>query len=66
MVLMKETPVPAECDAYMYSGQKALQRLLLIVALLCVPVMLLGKPIYIMRQHKKTPHVPVNTFFFLF
>lgn len=53
MVLFKETKVDSVCDATMYSGQLGLQKFLVFVALICVPWMLLAKPIIIMRNQKK-------------
>ncbi|XP_063619224.1 V-type proton ATPase 116 kDa subunit a 1-like isoform X1 [Cydia splendana] len=37
----------------MYAGQLGLQKFFVVVALLCVPVMLLGKPYFIMQEQKK-------------
>lgn len=56
---MKPSTAPAPCDPFMYSGQGTIQTLLVVIALLCVPVMLLGKPLYVMRQ-QKARHVPVS------
>ncbi|KAL0832478.1 hypothetical protein ABMA28_000703 [Loxostege sticticalis] len=41
------------CDDTMYAGQIGLQKFFVILALLCVPVMLFGKPYYIMQEQKK-------------
>lgn len=60
MVLMKSSDVPSVCDKTMYGGQGAIQSLLVIVAVLCIPIMLLGKPIIVMRQ-QRTSHVPVSS-----
>ena len=59
MVLMKKDVAPAGCDPFMYGGQSTIQTMLVAVAVICVPVMLFGKPLYIMRQ-QKTRHVPVK------
>jgi V-type H+-transporting ATPase subunit a len=65
MVLFKpphEDP-SGTCSPYMFSGQAGLQQLLVVLALLCVPWMLLGKPLHIMRNRKKAQHeqiVPVE------
>ncbi|XP_047022701.1 V-type proton ATPase 116 kDa subunit a 1 isoform X4 [Helicoverpa zea] len=51
------------CDDYMYAGQMALQKLFVIVALMCVPVMLFGKPYFIMKEQKQKArqgHQPVE------
>ncbi|XP_050421597.1 V-type proton ATPase 116 kDa subunit a 1 isoform X2 [Adelges cooleyi] len=54
MVLFKDNPPLENCNTvYMFAGQGALQKFLVLVALLCVPIMLLAKPIYIMRQQKE-------------
>jgi V-type H+-transporting ATPase subunit a len=58
MVLFKSSKSPEVCDPYMFAGQGALQKLLVIIALLCVPIMLLAKPIMIMRAQKQ--HQPVS------
>ncbi|KAF4527178.1 hypothetical protein B566_EDAN006104 [Ephemera danica] len=58
MVLFKSSKSPEVCDDYMFAGQGGLQKLLVIIALLCVPVMLLAKPIFIMRQQNK--HQPLT------
>ncbi|XP_041970463.1 V-type proton ATPase 116 kDa subunit a1 isoform X2 [Aricia agestis] len=42
-----------QCDVTMYAGQLFLQKLFVICALLCVPVMLFGKPYYIMKEQKQ-------------
>jgi len=61
MVLMKKADVSDFCvTPYMYGGQDTIQTLLLIVALLCIPIMLFGKPVIIMRQ-QKAAHVLVST-----
>uniref|UniRef100_A0A2A4IT45 V-type proton ATPase subunit a n=1 Tax=Heliothis virescens TaxID=7102 RepID=A0A2A4IT45_HELVI len=51
------------CDDYMYAGQMAIQKLFVIVALMCVPVMLFGKPYFIMKEQKQKArqgHQPVE------
>ncbi|XP_063911508.1 V-type proton ATPase 116 kDa subunit a 1-like isoform X5 [Zophobas morio] len=53
MVLNKETIVDPECDANMYAGQIPIQKLLFACAVICVPWMLLAKPLYIMRSRRK-------------
>lgn len=60
MVLLKpyqETPVGA-CSPYMFSGQFYIQRLLVILALLCVPWMLIAKPYHIMQARKRAAVSP--------
>ncbi|XP_054280334.1 V-type proton ATPase 116 kDa subunit a1-like [Macrosteles quadrilineatus] len=45
----------AICDAYMYPYQQEVQMACVLVAFLCVPVMLVGKPIYLIccKKHHK-------------
>ncbi|XP_056635764.1 V-type proton ATPase 116 kDa subunit a 1 isoform X1 [Diorhabda sublineata] len=53
MMLMSASTAPNDnCDIYMYPGQDLVQKILVFGALICIPVMLLGKPLYIMRQRK--------------
>eukprot|EP00835_Amoeboradix_gromovi_P004553 NODE_361_length_10144_cov_0.288402.p3 type:complete len:711 gc:universal NODE_361_length_10144_cov_0.288402:605-2737(+) len=40
-------------DDPFYEGQATLQVILILVALVCVPVMLLGKPLLLKRQHER-------------
>ncbi|XP_044758030.1 V-type proton ATPase 116 kDa subunit a1 isoform X2 [Coccinella septempunctata] len=62
MVLQKESPVEEGCSTEMYPGQMIIQKFLFVCALLCVPWMLLAKPIYIMRQRKqKELHHQITT-----
>ncbi|XP_063634486.1 V-type proton ATPase 116 kDa subunit a 1-like [Cydia splendana] len=54
MVLMSTSqPVAPECDAYMFNGQQNVQRALLGVAVLSVPIMLFGPPCYAAQAAKK-------------
>ncbi|XP_075169064.1 V-type proton ATPase 116 kDa subunit a 4-like isoform X2 [Haematobia irritans] len=54
MLLMKgpETP-PKGCDVWMFEYQDILQMILLTVALICIPILLAGKPIWLMMQRKR-------------
>lgn len=55
MMLFKQTQPPEGCDEFMFEFQPTLQKILVFVSLICIPVMLLGKPLYIMsgrRKHK--------------
>lgn len=47
MMLFKNAVVPEGCSQYMFEGQYVLQLFLLSAAFLCVPVMLFGKPLYV-------------------
>jgi len=52
MVLFKtETALPG-CDVNMFPIQKNLEMIFLVVALLCIPWILLGKPLYIKYQRR--------------
>ncbi|KAL0133301.1 hypothetical protein PUN28_000806 [Cardiocondyla obscurior] len=52
MMLFKNAVVPKDCSQYMFEGQDILQMVLIFAALLCIPVMLLGKPLYIIFSKK--------------
>lgn len=54
MVLFKspDTSKNSDCDPYMFWGQAGIQKILVLLALACVPWMLLAKPIHIMKQRK--------------
>ncbi|XP_018790985.1 PREDICTED: V-type proton ATPase 116 kDa subunit a isoform X7 [Bactrocera latifrons] len=47
-----KTP-PEDCNSYMYAGQSFFQKLFRFVALCCIPVMLLGKPLKIIQQRRQ-------------
>merc|ERR1719219_3067980 len=58
MVLFKDNDDPQELDEkcktnYMYTGQKHIQRLLVLIAVVCVPWMLIVKPFMEMREHNQ-------------
>lgn len=44
---------PGKIETPLYRGQKVVQMLLLVVALVCIPWLLLFKPIYLYRQNKR-------------
>lgn len=50
------------CKA-LYSGQSIVQKILIILAILCIPAMLLGKPIILYLRHKRQSQV--NFYFFV-
>merc|ERR1712212_1059630 len=55
MVLFKDNePDSPECEAYMYMGQSGIQHLLVLVAVICIPWMLLVKPLI----NKNKPKLP--------
>ncbi|XP_043586992.1 V-type proton ATPase 116 kDa subunit a1 isoform X1 [Bombus pyrosoma] len=53
MILQGHSTVPLGCSEFMFPGQSILQNVCVILALLCVPVMLLGKPLYFLFQKKR-------------
>ncbi|XP_030754625.1 V-type proton ATPase 116 kDa subunit a isoform X5 [Sitophilus oryzae] len=61
MVLVKDTPYEAVCETpYMYAGQGGIQMFLLLCAFVCIPWILLAKPIMIMRSRKETSQYSVT------
>lgn len=60
MMLFKNRDPEKDCDEYMFESQGDVQRILVLLALLCIPYMLLGKPIYIMVNRKKTQKPQIN------
>ncbi|KAJ8918152.1 hypothetical protein NQ315_011609 [Exocentrus adspersus] len=61
MFLQGESDPDEGCEAYMYEGQHLIQLVLIIGALICVPIMLLGKPVYILlTKDKNKNHKPVK------
>uniref|UniRef100_A0A182NCL5 V-type proton ATPase subunit a n=1 Tax=Anopheles dirus TaxID=7168 RepID=A0A182NCL5_9DIPT len=48
-----------DCSPFMFAGQQGIQKFLVVIALLCVPWMLLAKPILIMRGRKEAAHQPI-------
>lgn len=63
MMLFKSTvPTGAGCQEFMFDGQDIIQQIFVVVALLCIPTLLLGKPLYILccGRKKKSQHVSRN------
>jgi len=57
MVLFKYNEPPSEgCPNYMYGGQNGIQHLLVIVALICIPWMLLAKPFMLKKAAASKPN----------
>ena len=42
-------------EIYMFAGQETLQKALVLTALLMIPIMLLGKPLYILWHRSQRP-----------
>ncbi|KAM3968406.1 LOW QUALITY PROTEIN: V-type proton ATPase 116 kDa subunit a 1 [Aphomia sociella] len=63
MVLMSTTkPIEEDCEAYMFKSQETVQTVLLVIAVLCVPIMLFGPPVYLHRQNKMNRQVSMKTY----
>ncbi|XP_074039247.1 V-type ATPase subunit a family protein Vha100-1 isoform X2 [Leptinotarsa decemlineata] len=61
MVLQKKTPYDPDClTSDMFAGQQGIQKFLLICAIICIPWMLLAKPVMIMRERRKSQHYSVS------
>ncbi|KAK9512266.1 hypothetical protein O3M35_000732 [Rhynocoris fuscipes] len=60
MILLKDTETPAGCNPEMFPGQKIVERAFLAVGLVCVPWMLLVKPIVLIctkdKKEEKQPN----------
>jgi V-type H+-transporting ATPase subunit a len=58
MILLTYPTEPAS-SATFYSGQQGLQTALIILAVLCIPWMLLGKPVYRIIMNKRRANVSI-------
>ncbi|XP_066591940.1 V-type proton ATPase 116 kDa subunit a 1 isoform X2 [Prorops nasuta] len=54
MLFNKHADMPDKCSEYMFTGQRELQQSFLYIALVCIPIMLFGKPIAFLFK-KKSP-----------
>ncbi|KAH8270813.1 hypothetical protein KR018_005648 [Drosophila ironensis] len=53
MMLMKETEgVDPSCKKDMFVGERGLEYILVLIALSAIPILLAGKPVYLMRRRK--------------
>ncbi|XP_072940006.1 V-type proton ATPase 116 kDa subunit a 1-like isoform X1 [Epargyreus clarus] len=52
MLFSSNEPEPG-CKEFMFEGQGTVQRVFVLVGLCCIPVMLLGKPLYLLSASKK-------------
>lgn len=61
MMLYSDPEEVVNCDQYMYDGQKTVQTIFILVALLMIPIMLFGKPVYhVMTRKKHQTQPPVR------
>jgi V-type H+-transporting ATPase subunit a len=60
MILLKESPELRNCDSYFFEFQPKLQKMLLATSLVTIPIMLLGKPLYLIYSRKR--HFDVSFF----
>ncbi|XP_046963367.1 V-type proton ATPase 116 kDa subunit a 1 [Vanessa cardui] len=58
MMLFSRTEPEGGCKEFMFEGQGTIQRVFVLVGLCCIPVMLFGKPLYILLSKKKTHAKP--------
>ncbi|EDW28694.1 GL19314 [Drosophila persimilis] len=55
MILQGSQDTPEPCKEFMFEGQKDIQMVFVVVAIICIPWMLLGKPLYIMVKRRGSP-----------
>ncbi|CAB3236829.1 unnamed protein product [Arctia plantaginis] len=61
MLFSSDTPEPG-CKEFMFEGQGQIQMAFVLVALCCIPVMLFGKPLYLLAASKRKKNVkPENS-----
>nr|XP_016945921.1 V-type proton ATPase 116 kDa subunit a1 [Drosophila suzukii] len=58
MILQGSQDTPEPCEEFMFEGQKTLQQVMVIIAVICIPWMLLGKPLYIMFKRRMSGAPP--------
>jgi len=59
-MILVSYPKEPQSSVVFYSGQKALQTALILLAVICIPWMLLGKPIYRIMMNKRRANVSQN------
>lgn len=65
MMLFKNSEALPGCDEFMFPYQEQIQTTFIIISLICIPWMLLGKPLYVMCSKKSHHEVSVeNAIFF--
>ncbi|KAL7727761.1 hypothetical protein ACLKA6_008092 [Drosophila palustris] len=61
MMLFKNTKPFVGCNEFMFDSQEGLQKTFVVIGLICVPWMLLGKPLYIkFTRGRRVSHVKHN------
>ncbi|XP_014220372.1 V-type proton ATPase 116 kDa subunit a-like isoform X1 [Trichogramma pretiosum] len=53
MMLFGENKKKENCEEWMFEGQDILQKFLVAIALVCIPIMLLGKPLYTLYRRRQ-------------
>jgi len=60
MMLFKNTPPFKGCNEFMFDAQDSIQKTFVVIGLICIPWMLLGKPLYIKFTRGRRPaHVSI-------
>lgn len=62
MMLFKQGSPAEQCDEFMFEGQQQIQKIFVLIGLCCIPLMLLGKPLYLMAT-KKNKDVSSNCYY---
>jgi V-type H+-transporting ATPase subunit a len=65
-MILLSYPNDPESSRVFYTGQKAFQTFLILIAVLCIPWMLLGKPVYRIVMNKRRANVSYFYLFYLF
>lgn len=60
MMLFKSSEPLEHCDEYMFEAQHQVQLIFISIGLVCIPWMLLGKPLYVKFTRKNPGHVKHN------
>lgn len=65
-MILLSYPTDPKSSATFYSGQRAFQTFLILIAVLCIPWMLLGKPVYriVMNKRRANVSIPKSPSFF--
>jgi len=58
-MILLSYPTDPPSSAVFYTGQKAIQTILIILAVICIPWMLLGKPVYRIVMNKRRANVSI-------